>query len=93
MFEVLSPTTASTDIGIENRDDRDTPSIQRSVIMAQDDRRATVFARAGDDRVGHIVSSDAVLKMPEIGIEVPLAELYEGVSFDGPDEKTPGPAD
>jgi hypothetical protein len=28
-----------------------------------------------------VVSGDAVLAMPEIGIELPFAELYEGVSF------------
>jgi hypothetical protein len=41
-----------------------------------------VFARAGDDRVGPIVSGDAILHMPEIGIEVTLAELCEGISFE-----------
>jgi hypothetical protein len=28
-----------------------------------------------------VVSGDVVLDMPEIGIAVPLAELYEGVEF------------
>ncbi len=83
VFEVLSPTTASTDIGVKNQEYRDTPSIQRYVMLSQDDQRATVFARAGDDWVGRIVAADDVLEMPEIGIEVPLAELYEGVSFVG----------
>jgi len=81
VFEVLSPSTASTDIGVKNQEYRDTPSIQRYVMLSQDDQRATIFARAGDDWVGHIVAGDAILDMPEIGIEVSLAELYEGVSF------------
>jgi hypothetical protein len=50
-------------------------------MLAQDRQQATVFARVDDDWVGHILSGDAVLEMPEIGIEVPLAELYEGISF------------
>ncbi len=79
VFEVLSPSTASTDMGIKNEEYRDTPSIKRYVMLAQDRQFATVFARDGDDWVGHIVSGTAVLDMPEIGIEVPLAELYEGV--------------
>nr|WP_294543972.1 Uma2 family endonuclease [uncultured Rhodopila sp.] len=83
VFEVLSPGTASTDIGVKNQEYRDTPSIRRYVILSQDDRRATVFAREGDDWVGRIVAGEKVLEMPEIGISVPLAELYEGVSFDG----------
>ncbi|MFL5288680.1 MAG: Uma2 family endonuclease [Rhodopila sp.] len=79
--EVLSPSTASTDIGIKNPEYRDTPSIQHYIMLSQDDQRVTIFARAGDDWIGHIAFGDAVLDMPEIGIEIPLAELYEGVSF------------
>jgi Uma2 family endonuclease len=88
VFEVLSPTTASTDIGAKNEEYRDTPSIRRYVMVAQDRQHATVFERIGADWVGHILSGDAVLLMPEIGIEVPLAELYAGVSFGG--EPDPG---
>lgn len=82
VFEALSLSTASTDIGVKNEEYRDTPSIQRYVMLAQEQQRATVFAREGDDWVGHIVSGDAVLQMPEIGIEVPLAETYEGVALE-----------
>jgi len=46
----------------------------------------TVFARVGDDWVGHVVSADAVLQMPEIGIELPLADLFEGVRFASPED-------
>ena len=55
------------------------------MILAQDRQQATVFARVGNDWVGHIFSGDALLEMPEIGISIPLAELYEGVSFPQPD--------
>jgi Uma2 family endonuclease len=82
VFEVLSPSTASTDIVVKNEEYRDTPSIQRYVMLAQDRQFATVFERIGDDWVGHIVSGGAILAMPEIGIEVRLAELYEGISFE-----------
>jgi hypothetical protein len=84
--EILSPSTASIEIGVKNEEYRDTPSIQRYIMLAQDRQFATMFARAGDDWVGHIVSGGAVLGMPEIGIEVPMAELYEGVSFAQPGE-------
>ncbi len=50
-------------------------------MLEQDQQAATVFARAGDDWVGHVISGEVVLAMPEIGVEVPLAELYEGVAF------------
>lgn len=83
-FEVLSPSTASTDFVVKNQEYRDTPSIQRYVMLAQDRQQATVFERAGGDWIGHIVSGGAILDMPEIGISVPLGELYEGVAVQPP---------
>src|SRR5487761_2348230 len=77
VFEVLSPSTASVDQFVKNQEYRDTPSIQRYVMLEQDFVGALVFARAGDDWVGHVLGADAVLAMPEIGIDVPLADLYE----------------
>lgn len=81
VFKVLSPSTASIDVGVKNEEYRDTPSIQRYVMLSQDGVRATVFARVGDDWVGHIVSGNAILEMPEIDVSVPLVELYDGVTF------------
>jgi Uma2 family endonuclease len=81
VFEVLSPSTASIDFGAKNEEYRDTPSIQRYVMLAQDQQRATVFERIDGDWVGHIMSGETLLRMPEIGIEVPLAELYTGVEL------------
>lgn len=40
-----------------------------------------MFERKGEDWVGHIATDDAILEMPEIGIAIPLAELYEGVDL------------
>jgi hypothetical protein len=69
---------------------RATPSIRRYVIFEQTHAAAIVFARKGDDWVSEIVAGDdAVLRLPEIGIEVPLAELYADVELAG----TPGEDD
>ncbi|MBS0640343.1 MAG: hypothetical protein JSS43_10750, partial [Proteobacteria bacterium] len=65
----------------KNQEYRDTPSIRHYVMLMQDRPQATVFARVGDDWIGHILSADSVLAMPEIGIDVSLAEFYEGVAF------------
>lgn len=81
VFEVLSPSTASTDINVKNLEYRDTQSIHRYVMLAQDSRHATVFERLNGDWIGHVLAGDSVLAMPEIGIEVPLAEFYEGIDF------------
>ncbi len=87
VFEVLSPGIASIDHFVKNQEYRDTPSIQRYVILEQDFVGATVFARVGDDWVGHIVGADAVLTMPEISIDIPLAELYDGLEFDAAEQR------
>jgi Uma2 family endonuclease len=81
IFEVLSNSTASTDRLTKNHEYAATVSVQRYIMLEQDRIGATVFSRAGDDWVGHVLKEDAVLRMPEIGIDVPLAEIYEGIDF------------
>jgi Uma2 family endonuclease len=85
VFEVLDPTTSDTDVWLKNKEYRDTPSILRYVMVAQDHQAATVFGRFGKDWLARIVSADGVLDMPEIGIEIPVSALYEGVVSDMPD--------
>jgi hypothetical protein len=62
-------------------------SIPRYVEREQSCRRATVFSHSGDDWVGHVLTSDDDLALPEVGITLPIAELYEGVTF------PPGPGE
>lgn len=81
VFEVLSPSTSAVDRIQENREYRLTPSIQRYVILEQDTAAATVFSRAGNTWVSDVLVADGVLEMPEIGVTVPLSEIYEGVEF------------
>ncbi len=81
VFEVLSATTAATDRIEKNEEYRLTPSIRRYVMLEQARRAATVFSRAGDDWAGHVLTGDAVLAMPEIGVDLPLAEAYAGIEF------------
>ena len=40
-----------------------------------------MFARKGEDWVAETVSETGILPMPEIGIEVPLADLYAGLEL------------
>jgi Uma2 family endonuclease len=84
IFEVLSPSTSGTDRIAKNREYQATPSVQRYVILEQDRIAATVFVRAKSDWVVHLLLEDAILLMPEIGIDVPLAEFYDGIKFDMP---------
>ncbi len=84
VFEVLSKGTARTDRIVKNREYASTDSIQRYVMLEQVEIAGTMFQRVGDDWVGHLLGADAVLQMPEIGIELPLAELYDGLDMANP---------
>ncbi len=84
IFEILSESTARIDHVDKNAEYRATPSVQRYVMLEQDSQAATVFAREGERWVGSLLTGDVVLAMPEIGIEVPLAELYEGLDLSQP---------
>jgi Uma2 family endonuclease len=73
VFEIISPSSSGVDRITKNQEYRDTASIKLYVILEQDRQAATVFSRDRGDWVGHV--------MPEIGISVPLAELYAGVEL------------
>ena len=81
VFEVSGPSTASTDYFEKNREYRATPSIRRYVILEQTRAAVTVYARDGGNWVADFVSGEGELALPEIGVTVGLAALYEGVEF------------
>jgi Uma2 family endonuclease len=82
IFEVLSPSTAAMDRIIKAREYQAMPSVQRYVMLEQDRIGATVYARTNDDWKHEILIEDSILALPEIGVELPLAELYEGLVFE-----------
>ena len=82
VFEVLSPSTARYDRIVKAREYQATASVRRYVMLEQDGIGATVYARAGETWTHEILAADSVLRMPEIGVELPLAELYEGLEFE-----------
>ena len=79
VFEVNSPSTEQTDHFTKNGEYAATASIQRYVMLEQGVIGATVFARSGAEWTGRLLQADAVLHMPEIGTEAPLAEFYTGL--------------
>ena len=90
VFEVVGATADS------NRRDRITkvreyaavPSIRRYVILESSGIGLTVMERSAPDQVWQtiVLTSDDVLRMPEIGIEVPVSEFYEDITFPDQDE-------
>ena len=93
IFEVLSDSTARTDLVTKNQEYAATASVRRHVVLAQDTIGGTMFERVAGDWVGHLLHSDSVLRMPEIGIELPLAELYDGIDLGAADVADAAPSD
>lgn len=81
VFEVLSPSTSRTDRIEKLREYQATPSIQRYVILEQDSIGAMVFSRRGDLWVTDVLTEADTLRMPEIDIELRLAEIYADADF------------
>jgi Uma2 family endonuclease len=81
VFEVLSPSTTRNDRIVKAREYQATPSVKRYVMLEQDGVGATVYARSADAWTHEILIADSILHLPEIGVEFPLAELYDGLVF------------
>jgi Uma2 family endonuclease len=84
IFEVLSRSTAAEDRVVKAREYMRTPSVMRYVMLEQTRAAATVHARDGDRWMVSLLSAEDTLAMPEIGVEFPLAELYDGVDLPSP---------
>jgi Uma2 family endonuclease len=91
IFEVLSEATAPTDLVTKNHEYAATASVRRYVVLFQSEIGGTVFERAGDDWVGHLLGGDSVLRMPKIGVELALVELYEGIDLASGEERHESP--
>ena len=83
IFEVVSESSVTTDFVTKNAEYRATPSVQRYIVLQQTKAAAAIFSRKGDDWVADLlVGDDAILRMPEIGIEIPLPEIYRRIEFE-----------
>lgn len=82
VFEVLSAATRRVDEG-EKRDAYLTLSSLQCYVLVEQHAPALVIYRRGDQGFAREVleGMDATLQLPEIGIQLPLAEIYERVAF------------
>lgn len=76
VFEVLSPSTAATDRRVKAMEYRAEAYIHAIVLLEQDQPAITVMRRSAKWQEEVVVGLDAVLALPEVGIEVPLTGLY-----------------
>jgi hypothetical protein len=57
------------------------PSIRRYVILESTSAGLTVLERQGAEETWRVttLTNDDTLRMPEIGIEIPVVEFYEDI--------------
>jgi Uma2 family endonuclease len=85
VFEILGPTSGRTDRIVKVREYAAVPSIRRYMILESGGVGLTVFERTQADEqwTALTLTGDDTLRMPELGIKIPVAELYEDVDFGG----------
>lgn len=82
VFEVLSPGTADFDRREKADDYKTIPSLQDYVLIESERPRIEVFSRLSDGRWAQSVYvAGAIARLPSVGIDLPLDELYENVAF------------
>ena len=85
IFEILSPATELLDRTDKRRDYQRQPSLRHYVLIAQDAPRIEAYTRGRrGSRFEEIEGLDARFAPEAFGIELPLAELYDGLSFPAP---------
>ena len=87
VFEVLSPSSGRVDRIIKLREYRSVPTIRSYVIVEQNSSGLTLLSREGEnqDWTAKALTGEEMLQLPEVGIEIPVAEFYEEVDFPGTD--------
>jgi Uma2 family endonuclease len=82
IVEVLSQSTRRIDGGEKKDAYLTIPSLVAYVMLEQETACAVVHRRVDKEFVGEVYDGvNAIIRLPEIGVELPLAELYEGVEF------------
>jgi Uma2 family endonuclease len=83
IFEVISPSSSRTDRIVKVREYAAVPSVMRYVILETATAGATVLERSAPDQrwTASALTGGEVLPLPEVGIEVPVSEFYEGTGL------------
>jgi Uma2 family endonuclease len=82
ILEVLSDSTRRTDELRKLRDYFTLPSLKVYLLAEPDEPLIRVYRRAGDRfELSLLVGEEKILKLPEVGLEIPLREIYRDVEF------------
>jgi Uma2 family endonuclease len=86
VFEVLSPTTRDFDTIGKLEEYKLVESLERIVVIEPNAPEVIIWRRGADGadrdwRKSISQGLDQKIDMPEIGVTLPLAEIYDGVDF------------
>ena len=82
IFEVLSRSTRRIDQGEKKDAYLTIPSLGVYALVEQESAAVVVYRRTEQGFIREVYEGlEAVIPLPEIQIELPLAEIYEGVAF------------
>ena len=83
LVEVLSPSTAATDLGDKAAEYLQIPSLFAYIVLSQDEPKAWVWARATAEFApgpAVIAPTEAIIRIAALQLELPLAEIYAGIT-------------
>ena len=84
VFEIVSPSSARIDHITKFREYSAVPSIRRYVIIENSGPDILVYSRNnhGEPWTAVALTTHDSLDLPEVGIQVPVHELYRGITFE-----------
>ena len=85
VIEVLSPSTANLTRSTKVDEYKGLETVKHIVLLEQDAAKGWLHSRAANDAwtATEIDGRDATLKLPGIGADLPRAEIYADVVFEG----------
>src|SRR5205823_8608114 len=82
IIEILPPSTERHDRRIKLPAYRQIESVQEIVLIASDGLYAELHRRSGAQWITEILrGGEARLSLASVGLEIPLADLYEGIAL------------
>jgi Uma2 family endonuclease len=84
IIEVLSPSTAATDLGDKAAEYLQIATLGAYIVVAQNEPKAWVWTRGSGlftARPGVIAGTDAIIDVLVLGLALPLAEVYADIDL------------
>lgn len=84
ILEILSPSTADYDHGGKFELYRMLPSFEEYLLVSQDKPLVEIFRKQSpnDWSLQIVTAVDSLVRIQSLGIEFPVGELYEGITFE-----------